>query len=418
MVLLAAFLGWMFDGMEMGIFPLVAGPALNAMQQASNVNDPHFVGLWMGRITAIFLLGAAAGGLVFGWLGDRIGRVRAMSASILCYSVFTGLCYFAQEPWQLGALRFIAALGMGGEWSLGVALVMETWPRDKRPLMAALIGAAANVGYAFIAILAIQFPVTKDSWRWVMMVGAAPALLTFFIRLFVPESERWQESVKKTGKLNPLREIFSGSLCKPTLLAIAFASVALIGTWGSIQWLPLWAQQMAGESAPRAKAYTQLLSALGAVVGCLVGPWIGHRFGRRPAYFALCLASLLVCAWLFRFVHEYGPVFLVSVFLAGAVTASFYGWLPLYLPELFPTRVRATAQGVAFNSGRIVAALGAWQMGELMSFFASPERLSFLGLAGIPATYAKAGATITLVYLLGMVLIWFAPETKDRPLPE
>jgi SHS family sialic acid transporter-like MFS transporter len=404
LVLVAAFLGWMFDGMEMGIFPLVARPALQEMQAAAHIVDEQFVQLWMGRITAMFLIGAAAGGLVFGWLGDRIGRVRAMSASILCYSLFTGLTYFAKDPWQLGGLRFVAALGMGGEWSLGVALVMETWSKEKRPLMAALVGAAGNLGYVVIAILAIKFPITRDSWRWVMMVGAAPALLTFFIRMFVPESERWQESVQKSGQAKPLREIFSGPLLKPTLLAIAFASIALIGTWGSIQWLPLWGDQMAGAAAPRAKAYTQLVSALGAVIGCLIGPWLGHKLGRRPAYFVLCLGSLLVCAYLFRFVHVYGSAFLAMVFLAGGVTAAFYGWLPLYLPELFPTRVRATAQGVAFNSGRILAALGAWQLGELMNFFEQ--------------SYAKAGATITLIYLVGMVVIWLAPETKNRPLPD
>src|SRR4029434_11072309 len=127
MVLLAAFLGWLFDGMEMGIFPLVARPALQQMQASSGVVGEQFVQDWMGRITALFLLGAAAGGLVFGWLGDRMGRVRAMTMSILCYSLFTALSYYAQQPWHLGAIRFIAALGMGGEWSLGVALVMECW---------------------------------------------------------------------------------------------------------------------------------------------------------------------------------------------------------------------------------------------------------------------------------------------------
>src|SRR5207247_4189996 len=139
LVLIAAFLGWMFDGLEMGIFPLVARPALQDMMQGAGGGD-QFVGLWMGRITALFLVGAACGGLTFGWLGDRIGRVRSMSLSILTYSIFTGLCFFAQEPWQLGALRFVAAFGMGGEWSLGVALVRECWPRDKRPLLAGIIG--------------------------------------------------------------------------------------------------------------------------------------------------------------------------------------------------------------------------------------------------------------------------------------
>src|SRR2546421_6112677 len=151
LVLAAAFLGWMFDGLEMGIFPLVARPALQSMLPASaGIAPDQFVGLWMGRITALFLIGAAGGGLVFGWLGDRLGRVRAMTLSILVYSLFTGLCFFAGAPWHLGLLRFIAAFGMGGEWSLGVALVMEIWPGEKRPLMAGVIGAAANLGYALI----------------------------------------------------------------------------------------------------------------------------------------------------------------------------------------------------------------------------------------------------------------------------
>ena len=403
LVLLAAFLGWMFDGMEMGIFPLVARPALQEMQAAAGVLDEQFVQMWMGKITALFLVGAACGGLVFGWLGDRIGRVRAMTFSILAYSLFTGLAYFAQQPWHLGAFRFIAALGMGGEWSLGVALVMECWPADKRPLMAGVIGTAANVGYALIAGLGISFSITRDSWRWVMLVGAAPALLTLFIVFFVPESERWKESMKK-GPAQPLREIFSGALLGRTLLAIAFASVALIVTWGIVQWIPLWADQMTHGQQPKVKAYIQLVSSIGAITGCLIAPLLGARLGRRPVYFVLCLCSLLACSLLFRGFSEYSGGFLVMVGVVGLTTAAFYGWLPQYLPELFPTRVRATGQGVAFNSGRILAALGAWQMGSLMGFF--------------DKSYAKAGATIVLVYLVGMVLIWFAPETKGKPLPE
>ena len=130
LVLMAAFLGWMFDGLEMGIFPLVARPALLEMQGAAGTTGDGFVGQWMGTITALFLIGAALGGVVFGWVGDRFGRVRGMSIAILFYSLFTGLAYFAETPWQLGLLRFVAALGMGGEWSLGVALVMEVWPEN------------------------------------------------------------------------------------------------------------------------------------------------------------------------------------------------------------------------------------------------------------------------------------------------
>jgi len=400
LVLLAAFLGWMFDGLEMGLFPLVARPALSDLM---GMAGDAVVGQWMGRITALFLLGAACGGLLFGWLGDRIGRVRSMTISILTYSVFTGLCYFATEAWHLGALRFVAALGMGGEWSLGVALVMECWPERFRPLLAGLIGAAANVGYLFIAALALQFHVRPDSWRWVMLAGAAPALLTFFIRLFVPESERWRQAVKSSAA-RPVREVFSPALLTTTLLAIAFAAVALIGTWGSVQWIPIWVDQLTGGRAPEAKAWAQICSAGGAIVGCMIGPLVGAWLGRRPAYFGLCLASLLACGCLFRCFDGYSNMLLFMVFIVGGVTAAFYGWLPLYLPELFPTRVRATGQGLSFNSGRIVAAVGAVYAGELVKHYGGD--------------YARMGSVITLIYLLGMLIIWLAPETKGQPLPE
>lgn len=400
MVFIAAFLGWMFDGLEMGVFPLAARPAL---QDLLNVQGDQEVGRWMGYITALFLLGAAGGGLIFGWMGDRIGRVRSMIISILVYSIFTGCCYFVTAPWQLGVFRFLAALGMGGEWSLGVALVMECWPEKHRPILAGAIGAASNVGFALIGLLGFFFVVDRTSWRWVMLAGAAPALLALFIVRYVPESERWKASVKKDAS-SPMREIFSPRLFKTTLLAIAFASIALIGTWGSVQWLPLWADQLTHGQVPQAKAITQILSAVGAIVGCFIGPWIGGTMGRRPAYFILCLGSLITCGILFRAIGAYGGAFLFMVFLVGGLTAAFYGWLPLYLPELFPTRVRATGQGLSFNSGRILAAIGAIQMGALMSHY--------------HGSYAKAGAAITLIYALGLILIWLAPETKGKPLPE
>lgn len=500
MVLLAAFLGWMFDGLEMGIFPQVARPSLASLLPGA---DEGTIGSWHQWIDALFLLGAALGGLVFGYLGDKIGRVRAMSGSILVYSLFTGLCYFAAAPWQIGGLRFIAAIGMGGEWALGVALVMEVWPSNYRPLLAGIIGAASNVGFLLIAFVCYVFPVTAGNWRYVMLAGAVPALLTFFIRIFVPESEKWRES-QRHGPTAPLREAFAGPSAKVMWLAIVFASVALLGTWGAVQKIPAWVGNMPvagqrgivapngvllgieggpgekcfqvdavlpGSSAaaaalpvgapihmvnervvtsaeelveslegtkpgdpivvklwnpnlrstsggqgyeytlaldrwspdPRAKATTGMLSAAGAILGCLVAPLIGAVLGRRMAYFLLCLASLVVCAVLFRGFDRYGGGFMGMTFLAGAVTAAFYGWLPLYLPELFPTRVRATAQGVAYNFGRVLAAGGALAGGKLVELWGD---------------YGRMAAALSLVYVVGMVAIWFAPETKGRPLPE
>ena len=400
LVLSAAFLGWMFDGVEMAIFPVVARPAL---QELLGTQADQRVGQWMGYITALFLLGAAAGGLVFGWLGDKLGRVRAMAASILTYALFTGACYFAQSVWQLGAFRFLAALGMGGEWALGVALVVECWPDEKRPLMAGVIGAAANFGYALVGVVTWAVPVRPDSWRWVMLAGATPALLALGISVLVPESKRWKDSVKQR-KVHPLAEVLGRDLWKTTMLAIALSSVALIGTWGSVQWLPLWADKMAGKDLPAAKGLTMLLMSVGAIIGCFLGPWIGKIMGRRPAYFILCTGSLFSCGALFRAVNSFGPAFMIATFVVGAATAAFYGWLPLYLPELFPTRARATGQGLSYNAGRILAAVGAITQGQLVNHFGG--------------SYASAGSVVTLIYLIGMGIIWFGPETKGKPLPE
>jgi MFS family permease len=283
---------------------------------------------------------------------------------------------------------------------------MEVWPAEKRPWMAGAIGAAANLGYCLIAVIAMGKPPTQDSWRWVMLVGAAPAALTFLIRLFVPESERWKRAVQ-TAKPRPVREIFASALRGRTLLAIAFAGVALIVTWGIVQWIPLWADQMAqtaGTHDTRIKAYAQFWMSLGAVFGSLGAPLLGIRFARRSVYFGLCITSLAICSFLFRGFTEISAGFFFIVSLTGACTASFYGWLPQYLPELFPTRVRATGQGLSFNFGRILAAVGVWQMGSIMGFFGG--------------SYPRAGAAISLIYLFGMALIWLGPETRGQPLPD
>jgi MFS family permease len=438
MVLTAAFLGWLFDGYEIGLFPVLARPALKDL--LSGAPDTE-IGWWMGVITACFLFGAALGGLVFGWLGDRIGRVKSMALSILTYSLVTGLAYFAQTPEHLGIVRFISALGMGGQWSLGVALVMECWPEKWRPMLAGAMGAAANVGFLLVGFTARLHQVTPESWRWMMLVAALPAFFVVFIMVFVPESERWRQAVQ-TSKGNPLREIFAPGLRSRSLLAIVFASVALIGTWGSVQWLPVWSNQMvsdqgaqslksshpewyaAGDNtlpeavakeksaaeqdvkreAGKASANMQMVQGFGAILGTLLAPLLGARFGRRPAYFFLCLASLVFCAYTFRTVTTYSFSFLVLAFVVSMTTASFYGWFPLYLPELFPTRVRATGQGLSYNFGRIFAAVGALTQGQLVATFGG--------------SYAKAGAVVTLIYLVGMAMIWLAPETKGRPLPE
>ena len=497
MALSAALLGWLFDGAEMGVFSLVGRPALSDLLQTK---DEKQIAFWFGAVTAMFLVGAATGGVLFGWLGDRVGRVRAMTLSVLTYAVFTGLCGVATEAWQVALLRFIASLGMGGEWSLGVALVMEIWPNKSRALLAGLIGAAANVGYLLIAGLGLLLaqvigPVANglsaigfsdstvtwltgnQAWRLLMISGTFPAALTFFIRLFVPESKRW-EAEKKRGAASswasvdllgvligatgpaiivylwavdaPFQIAFTaqgllavriigtilgmavatvgyaypvvrylqrdavegthrGDSWKPTLrrmlLAAGLSGVPLLATWASVQWAPTWADKLTGGEMVTAKSWTQVWSAFGATLGTIAAALIGERLGRRWSYALLCLVSYGSIQLLYLGNDAYGTNFLASVFLVGFCTASFYGWLPLYLPELFHTRVRATGQGFGFNFGRILAAVGALQTGNLI-------RTYFEG------DYARACSVMGSIYLVGLVLIAFAPETKGKPLPD
>jgi MFS family permease len=197
--------------------------------------------------------------------------------------------------------------------------------------------------------------------------------------------------------------VLGKTLWKRTLVGIGLSSVVLIGTWGSVQWIPLWADKLTGGTIPGAKANAHMLSAIGATIGSLAAPILLGRLNRRTSFTILCFVSLVICGVLFRTQSEYNSRFLMLVFAAGVSTGSFYGWFPLYLPELFPTRVRATGQGLCYNAGRIVAAVGALTSGALVQFYGG---------------YAEMGAMVTLVYLVGMIIIRFAPETNGKPLPD
>ena len=502
--LVAALLGWMFDGFEMGLFPLIGRPALKELLEGSGHAGTESD--WFGVIVAVFLVGAASGGVLFGWMGDKIGRVRAMSLSIFTYAVFTGLCGFATEAWHIAVLRFVASLGMGGEWSLGVALVNEIWPGKSRAFIAGLIGAASNVGFLLVALLSIgltgfigtiqpmlltvgisekssQLLMANSAWRFLMISGAFPALLIFFIRLFVPESSKWEEErdsgktshwsnvdlfgvltgclaaigiiyvwsplvkdvsswlrvlatllglgVCLLGFLFPVRQFLTRAVAagkipavqklqviNRMLLGSSLAGVALLGTWGSIQWAPSWADELQpnGKSVTLddgtvvegvkyfAKEKTQAALAIGAIVGTILAAFAAGKFGRRITYAVLCIASVGAAVYFYQGHSAFNSSFLFAAVLAGGVTASFYGFFPLYFPELFPTAVRATGQGFSFNFGRIIAAIGGLQTANLKAYFGGD----------LP----KAGSALAAIYLIGVFIVWLGPETKGESLPE
>jgi MFS transporter, SHS family, sialic acid transporter len=396
LTLTAALLGWAFDGFEMGVFPIVARPALHDLL-GSHV-DEETIRQWYAVLAAAFLFGASIGGFLFGWLGDRIGRVRAMTISVFTYALLTGACGLAQSPSQLAVLRFLAATGMGGEWALGVALVMESWPSTSRPLLAGLVGAAGNLGYTAVAALALVLP-AEVSWRSLLWICAAPALLTFFIRQFVPESQRWQH-VMATGAKARLADLFAPAIRRRALLAAALGAVPLLVTWGAVQFTQLWAQKVVGRDAG---SLVQVCSASVASAGAFLAPIVLHRVSRRRGYALLCLGAFLAAEYLFLAHTPLDSGFLTAVGLTGLMSATFYGWLPLYLPELFPTRVRAAGQGFCYNAGRSLAAIGV---------------LATTFLIDVQGRYSQAAALVSLTYLVGVLIAARIPETRGQPLPE
>ncbi|WP_240772746.1 MFS transporter [Phragmitibacter flavus] len=496
MALIAAFLGWMFDGFEMGLFPVIGKPALEALLAGSVPPEQLALDLdrWFSVIIATFLVGAATGGVFFGWLGDRIGRVKAMSLSIFTYAIFTGLCGFATEAWHIAILRFIASLGMGGEWALGVALVNELW-KGNRALVAGVIGAAANVGFLLVALLSLgmnnfidtmegwifavggsqalaDWLLDNQAWRFLMLSGALPALVIFLIRLFVPESDKWEEEkatgntshwntkdlngvllgaiaamviifswspmgiergittpiafvitivafflviwgyllpvrgyLRRAGIAGSMSDSSSASIRKNLLMGSVLAGIAMLGTWGATQQSAKWSTTLVPGEWTNVMQYTQIATSCGAILFALIAPFLADLFNRRITYLILCISALAASTVFFQTNTTVNTWFFVTAFLMGGITASFYGFFPLYLPELFPTSVRATGQGFCFNVARIIAAIGGLQIANLVAAFQ-------------PAANASGNAytTLCLIYIVGMILVWFAPETKGRKL--
>jgi MFS family permease len=425
-VLGGAFAGWMFAGLQISLFVLVARTAMRDLLPLANEAD---IGDWFAWFQCAFLLGAASGGWLFGWLGDRIGRARALGASILCYSLVTAVCYFVDDPYALVALRYVACLGVGGAWPNAVSLSVEALPGVSKALMAGLMGAAANVGFVLLGVLGYLFAITPDAWRWTLLVGASPAILGVLVFGWLPESPRWLAGrVAQPGKPNaqPMREILRPPLLRRTIIGICLGAIPVIGTSANANWLIPWSDQASSRGAsaiddvahdapqaataprskdPHLKALTQITRSGGAIIGSLLGGFLATLLGRRTTYFMISLVSFLLSSYIFGYLDPLDRVsFGTFTFLLGFVGVTYFGWLPLYLPELFPTRVRSTGTGVTFNSGRVLAAASVLGAGGLM--------LAFGG------DYARVGSFTALIYAVGMIVICFAPDTTKHRLED
>lgn len=260
-----------------------------------------------------------------------------------------------------------------------------------------------------LALLAWWQPITPDHWRWVMLVAAAPPVLGIVVLAFVPESPAWlaRRRLGADHRQSPslIAEVFRPPLLRFTMIGIVLGAIPLMGNWGASNWLVPWAHQMQEQSGnSELSAWTQWIKSGGGAIGSLLGGWLASLCGRRSAYFLISLAALASSSYIFHSLTPLDDTFLAWVLIQGFFGTIYFGWLPLYLPELFPTRVRATGTGVTFNWGRVLTAMGVLLGGQLMLAFAGD--------------YARVGQWTCLVYGLGMLVICFAPDTSGKRMEE
>lgn len=413
LVLLVAWLGWVFDSMDATIYALVLQPALHDLlpAEAGAGVSPETIGWYGGIIFAVFLVGWAGGGMLFGILADRFGRTKSLIATILIYAVFTGMAALSTTWWQLALYRFLTALGIGGEWAAGAALVAEVWPEAKRAKAAGILQSAWAAGF-FIAAL-VSLLLRHHGWRPLFVVGVAPAVVALLVRLWVREPERWlkmhaEEGQSAAGRPSKLAELFRPGFLRATLVGSGLAFVAVFGLWGATNWTPTLVRALPGlqglDPAQLTGRVSYAIMALnvGALAGYLAFGPLADRWGRRAVFALMCVGSVVMLPVTFLAPRSYAHVLLLLPLL-GFFNNGIFSGFPIYLPELYPTRIRATGAGFCFNAGRVLAAAGPFLTGMLVAA---------LGSVG------RAASTIGLIYIAGLLILPFAPETKGRPLPE
>lgn len=401
LVLFVAWLGWVFDIMDTALFNFAKVPMMTELLGAERYK---LVGPAIeGQIQTWFLVGWAVGGLVFGILADRWGRTRTLVLTILLYCALTGLTALCQTWEQVAVLRFLTALGIGGEWAAGAALVAEVLPNRARPLGAAVLQSAAALGPILAAT--VNLGLANESWRWLFVVGVLPALITVLIRRRVREPESWERADRTGSVLEPLRGLLADPrLARYLLAATLLGVVGVAGAQNVSFWLPNLVNAVSGgvaEAEVKARtSYATYSLHVGTILGVLVFPWLCERLGRRPALLGFFVLSPIAVhaattgGGTFERLLLVAP--LMSLFSIG-LTAGF----ALYFPELFPTRYRATGAGFAYNVGRILAAPYTWVTGMVIG-----------GAGGVAQGVAAAG----LIYVLGIVALALAPETRGKPL--
>ena len=393
---IAAWLGWLFDGLELHLYTLVAAPFVMQLLETSDASNPA-IKEKSAYIQAAFLVGWALGGAFFGRLGDLLGRSRALSLTVLTYALCTGLCALSQTWWQLMLFRFVAALGIGGEWAVGASLLVETWPRNWRPMLAAVLQTGVNLGVIFGATVVAQLSgvLAGGRERYVFLLGVAPALLVFWIRKNVPEPEAWQKAEESVHHKNPgARELFRGAILSTTLRTTLVCALGLSAWWLFLFWHPQHFRRVLADAHVPASEITRLVSlsfllvnAL-AIAGNFFGGWLAKLFGNRIAI-AIMFAGMgggIVGAFIVP--REFGEMAWFWCPVVGFFSGVF-GLFTMYLPPLYPTLLRTTGAGFCYNIGRIAAAVASVVFGWLAPVGDFRGALLWSGALGFAATVAS-----------------------------
>jgi MFS family permease len=384
LVIAAGWAGWGFDVFDALLFNFVAPncvPVLLHLKLGSTEAREATV-FWTGTITSMLLVGWAAGGVLFGWIADRIGRKRALFATIAIYAVGTALCAFATNIWELIVFRVLASLGIGGEWGIGAALVAEAVPESRRVEAGVILQTSSPLGLVLAS--AVNYEVAgvwfagapESSWRYVFLAGLAPVVIAFGVRFFLRESEQWTAS-PAADRPSP-RELFSPGLIKRTISGILVAVTAVLTWWACNAFLPILGGTLAAEHAAQARLLpdaTRLLTEawkskasngfnLGGLLGALAAVPLSRLLGRRPMFVVYFLFSAAALFATFGLGLE-PQSRLQMLYLVGAGVYGVFGTFPFYLPELFPTRLRATGAGLCYNIGRVFAAAGPFVVGSV-----------------------------------------------------
>jgi MFS family permease len=422
LVLLIAALGWLFDTMDGNLFNLVAQRSIRDLLAGTvpEADLQNAVNSWRGWITSVFLLGWAAGGFVFGILGDRLGRTRTLVITILIYSLFTGLSGVAQSVQQYMAFRFLTALGVGGEFAAGVALVAEVFPDRSRPMALGTLQALSAIGNMMAAV--IVFFVHDYNWRTVFFIGAVPALLVVWIRRAVKEPEKWQRAKEEASadgarkELGNIVELWHDPVLRRNTIAGVLLAVAGVGgLWGVGFWLKDLmdiAFKPLNLTPPERSNYGTLaffVQQIGAFFGMFAYAILSERVGRRPSLLLFFLLAFAAVQGTFWSVNSFATAMLWAPILGFCALAPFSAYC-VYFPELYPTRLRATGVGFCYNCARVLAAVAPVTLGSLAGRFAAGH--------GAETGFRMAASVVACIYVTGLIALTFAPETKGRPLPE